>query len=63
MWSDFLVHNIGKYRAVVVVKWSMCSPSAPTIRVQIPLKPTVFFCNIVFEKNENKKEAGVCPTF
>ena len=28
--------------AVVVVKWSACSPSALTIRVQILLTPTVF---------------------
>ena len=28
--------------AVVVVKWSACSPSTPTIRVRIPLTPTVF---------------------
>ena len=41
----------------------MCSPSAPTIRVQIPLKPTVFFCNIVFEKNENKKRGRGLPHF
>ena len=32
--------------AVVVVKWSAWSPSTPTIRVRIPLKPTVFFCKI-----------------
>ena len=35
--------QIGPFiRAVVVVKWSACSPSTPTIRVQIPLKPAVF---------------------
>ena len=28
--------------AVVVVKWSECSPSTVTIRVRIPLMPTVF---------------------
>ena len=32
--------------AVVMVKCSACLPSAPTIRVRIPLKPTVFFCKI-----------------
>ena len=26
---------------VVVVKWLECSPSTPTIRVQIPLKSTI----------------------
>ena len=35
-----------------------------TIRVQIPLKPTVFSVKFVFEKNENKQtEAGVGPIF
>ena len=35
-----------------------------TIRVRIPLKPTVYFCMIVFEKNENKqKMAWVGPLF
>ena len=49
---------------VVVVKWSACSPSTPMIRVQIPLKPTVFSVTFVFEKNENKqKEVGVGPFF
>ena len=28
--------------AVVVVKWSACSPSTPTIRVRIPLRSTIF---------------------
>ena len=31
--------------AVIVVKWSACSPSTPEIRAQIPLKITVF-CKI-----------------
>ena len=30
------------WAVVVVVKWSACSPSTPTIRVQIARKPTVF---------------------
>ena len=47
---------------MVVVKRSACSPSTPTIRAQIPLKPIVFSVNFVFEKNENKqKEAAVGP--
>ena len=29
--------------AVVVVKWSACSPSTPTFRVRIPLRSTIFF--------------------
>ena len=28
--------------SVVVVKWSACSPSTPTIRVRIPLRSTIF---------------------
>ena len=47
---------------MVVVKWSACSTSISTIRVQILLKPTGFSVKFVFEKNENKqKEAGVGP--
>ena len=38
--------------------WSVCWPSTPTIRVRIPLKPTVFFCKIVFEKNKNEQKRG-----
>ena len=41
----------------MVVKWSASLPSTPKIRVQIPLKPTVFS-----ENNKNKqKEAWVGP--
>ena len=48
--------------AVVVVKWFECSPSTPTMRVRILLKPTFFLQRFVFEKNENKqKEARVGP--
>ena len=32
--------------AIVVVKWSACSPSTLAIQVQIPLKPTVFYVKI-----------------
>ena len=47
---------------MVVVKWSVSLPSTPTIRIQIPLKTTVFSVKFVFEKNENKqKEAGLGP--
>ena len=38
----FLSHKSSNYWAVVVVKWSACSPSTPTIQVRIPLKPTFF---------------------
>ena len=45
--------------AVVVVEWSACSPSTPTIQVRIP-----FSVKFVCEKNENKqKEAGAAPLF
>ena len=47
---------------VVVVKWSACSPSTLTIRVQIPLKHTVFSAQFVVKRTKiNKKEAGVGP--
>ena len=50
--------------AVVVVKWSVFSPSTLTIGVRIPLKPTVFSAILCLKKNKNKqKEAGVCPLF
>ena len=43
------------FKAVVVVKWSVCLPSTPA-------EAYSFFCNIVFEKKESKqKEAGVGP--
>ena len=47
-----------KCRSVVVVKWSACSPSTSTIRVQILLTPTVFSVKFVFEKKENKEKRG-----
>ena len=44
--------------------WSACSPSTPTIRVQILQKPTICNVKFVFEKNKNKqKEAGLGPLF
>ena len=47
----------------VMVKWSECSPSTSTIRVRIP-RSLQFFCNIVFEKKENKQKRGLSwPTF
>ena len=46
----------------VVVKWSACSPSTPTIRVQIPLKPTIFSVILYLKRTKiNKKESGVGP--
>ena len=42
-------------RAMMVVKWSACSPSTLTIRVRIPLTSAVFSVKSVFEKNENKQ--------
>ena len=43
---------------MIVVKWSACLPSTLTIRVRIPLKPTIFPAKYVFEKNENKQKRG-----
>ena len=44
-------------RAVVVIKWSVCSPSTPMILFQ-----SLHFSFELFEKNENKqKEAGDGP--
>ena len=44
--------------AVVVVKWSVCLPFTPTIRVRSPLKSTIFSVKFVFERNENKQKRG-----
>ena len=39
-----------------VVKWSACSSSTPTIRVQIPLKPTNFSVKLCLKRTKiNKK--------
>ena len=58
---DISVNNI-LTRAVVVVKWSACSPSTLMILVLIPLKLTVFSAKFVLEKNEIKQyESGVGP--
>ena len=54
--SKFKLLKLSIKRAAVVVKWSACSPTSLTIRVWIPLKPTVLFCKWL-EKNE--KEDGV----
>ena len=37
-------------RAVVVVKWSACLTSTPTIRVRIPMKPKVFSVNLCLKR-------------
>ena len=54
--------------AVVVVKWSACSPSTlrlrSTIRVRIPLTTIVFLLNLCLKRTKiNKIEAGVGPFF
>ena len=47
--------------AVVVVQWSALLPTAPKIRVRIPLA-TKFFSNCTVRKGKNKrKEAGNGP--
>ena len=44
---------------IVVVKWSACRPSTPTIQCRIPLTPKVFAEIFVLEKNKNEqKETG-----
>ena len=40
--------------AVVVVKWSVCSPSTLTIPVRIPLKATVFLLHLHFASSRSK---------
>ena len=46
--------------AVVVVKWSACSPSTPWIRVQIPLMPTIFFQDLYLKRPKiNEKSSGL----
>ena len=50
--------------AVVVVKWSACLPSTPTIRVRIPLKPTVFSVILCLKRTKiNKKRPGLAHFF
>ena len=48
---------------MVVVKWSACLPSIPTIWVRIPLKPTVNSVKFVFEKRKNEKKRPGWPIF
>ena len=50
--------STSSYRGVVVVKWSACLPSSPTIRVRIPLTFRFFFCRICPGKNESKQKRG-----
>ena len=64
MSSEFLhklsIQLFRSFKAVVVVKWSACSPSTPTIRVQIPLKISVLSVKFIFEKTKNtQKEVQV----
>ena len=40
--SVYFCRNNNNRRAVVVVKWSACSPYTQTIQVRIPLKSTVY---------------------
>ena len=48
---------------MVVVKWSACLPSTPTIRVRIQPKAIFFSVKVVFEKNENKQKEDVFGPF
>ena len=63
--SIIFLCNIMHSRAVVVVKWSVCSRSTTTIQVQIPLKPTVFFCKICVwkERKYTKKRPELVHFF
>ena len=57
-----LPSNITRPWAVVVVMWSASSPSSPTIRVRILLKPKFFSMILCLKRTKiNKKEAGVGP--
>ena len=57
------ISKLKYYRwAVVVVKWSACLPSSPTIRVRIPLKSIIFLEKLLLKRTKiNKKESGVGP--
>ena len=43
---------------MVVNNWSACSLPTLTIRVQMPLKPTVAAVKFVAEKKENNRKIG-----
>ena len=43
----------------MVVKWSVCLPSTPTIRVQTPLAPAVISVIFVIEQNGNKQKEAL----
>ena len=46
--------------ALVVVKWSACSPSSPTIWVRIPLKSTILLVKLYLKRTKiNKKRQGL----
>ena len=48
--------------AVVVVKWSACLPSIPTIRVRIPLKPKVFLENLCLKGTKINKKGNLASS-
>ena len=61
MQSQWQIKSHSLLSAVVVVKWSACSSSTLTIRVQIL---QFFSAKFVFKKNENnQKEAGLAHFF
>ena len=53
---SFVKENTASNWTVGVVMWSACLPSTLTIQVQIPLKPSVFSVNFLFENYENKQK-------
>ena len=46
---------------MVVVKWSACLPSTPTIQVRNPLKSTIFQKNVVENIENKQKETSIGP--
>ena len=50
-------------RAVVVIKWSACSPSILAIRVRIPLSLQFLFCEIVSKGRKYAKRGREWPIF
>lgn len=50
MWFELRISS----REVVVVEWSAYSPYTHLIWVQIPLKSTAFYVNLLFEEKYKK---------
>ena len=48
---------------MVVVKWSACSPSNPTIRVRIPLRSINFLMKLLLKSTKINKRGRGWPIF